>query len=245
MAPQPPPPALGGLRLGFADLTPVIWALETILDLADVPATPATSEAACATPEPQRIYALDGLRLEARITPLRPGGDAQRPHRADTLLWQSPDIAGQRQHLKRLGLCALDSADLDGPECLRLEAIETGACAAEWHTAVSAAPSAPFLGLVGIELRVRAPERTASHWAALLDAELGRDRGGAPVLRAWPAALHFVPAPESAGTGISALMFAAPHARRLAQRAAEQGLLVAADASWAAGGLRMRSAPPA
>lgn len=240
MAPQAPPSALRGLRLGFADLAAATLALETVLDLTG--AAP-TSTDACSAPM-QRVYALDGLRLEARAAAPRPGGDRQRPLRADTLLWQGPDVVGQRQHLKRLGLCAQDGADLGCPDCLRLEAIETGACAAEWHAAASAPAPTPTLGLVAIELRVRAPERTAAHWAALLDADLGRDRAGVPLLRSNPAALRFVPAPESAGTGIFALLFAPPQARRLAQRAAAQGLAVGADASWAAGGLRIRSALP-
>lgn len=225
---------LRGLRLGFADLAPVALDLQPILDLAEVPAAP-----------PQRVYALGGLRLETCIAAHAPGTDQQRPLLSDTLLWQGPkNIAGQRQHLKRLGLCALEGADLGCPDCLRLEAVETGVCAAEWHAPTPAPQPPPALGLVAIELRVRAPERTAAHWAALLDTALARDRSGAPLLQAAPAALRFVPAPESAATGISALLFAAPQARRLAQRAAARGLAVAADASWMAGGLHIRSALP-
>lgn len=242
MAPQAPPPALRGLRLGFADLAPAARALESILELAVVP----SASTGLTTPPAPPVYALDGLRLEALTVPARPGADLQRPLRLDALLWQHPDIAGRRQHLRRLGLCALDDADLACPDRLRLETIDTGACALEWQADASPPPALPvsLLGLVAIELRVRAPERTAGHWAALLDAPLRRDRSGTPLLHAAPAALRFVPAPESSGAGIAALVFAAPQARRLAQRAAAQGLAVAADASWAAGGLRICAAQP-
>lgn len=236
MAPQAPPPELRGLRLGFADWAAATLALESILELSGTPSSAA-----------RRVYALGGLRLEAWAEP--PGtahasAALHRPLRCDTLLWHGPDIAAQRRHLRQLGLCAPDGDDLGCPDCLRVEAIQTSACAVEWHAAQAAPRPDAALGLVAIELCVRAPERTAAHWAALLDAALARDTLGAPLLQAAPAALRFVPAAESAGTGISALMFAAPQAHRLAQRAAAQGIAVAADASWTAAGLRIRSAPP-
>lgn len=236
MAPQATPPALCGLRLGFADWGAATLALESILELCALPASGT-----------HRVYALGGLRLEALAQSTgasHTSAALHRPLRCDTLLWHGPDIAAQRRHLRQLGLCTADGDDLGGPDCLRVEAIQTSACAVEWH-AVQAAPHPDAaLGLVAIELCVRAPERTAAHWAALLDASLARDGLGAPLLQAAPAALRFVPAAESAGTGISALMFTAPQAQRLAQRAAAQGIEVAADASWKAAGLHIRSAPP-
>lgn len=239
-----PAPRLRGLRLGFADLGAAAGLLEAVLQLPPIAVDPPAAPGAPA----RRHYALAGLRVEARVQARSTVCCGPRPAWADTLQWRQDDedLAPRRHHLQRLGLSPLAGTDFGCGSYLRLETLDTGACAVEWH---AAAPGAPLPGaaqgaLLAIDLRVRAPERVAGHWAQLLDLPLARDAGGLPLLRTAPAALRFMPAGDAAGSGIDALVFSTAQAETFAHRAAAQGLQVAHDASWAIGGLQVRSAAP-
>jgi len=237
-------PALHGLRLGFAALDAAALALEQVLGLTPIPVTP---PAARGRPT-RRHYALSGLRLEARSAPAAPGGygpDDGRPASADALQWRQSDLARRRRHLATLGLAAMEGVEFGCGDCLRLEAVDTGACAVELREPQDVAPPPALPGprLAAIDLRVRAPESVAVHWARLLGVPLGRDADGAPRLEVSPMPVRFVAASAFEGAGVDALVLAGTDALAIAQRAAAHGLRVADDASWTAGGLRMRAAP--
>lgn len=237
-------PLLRGLRLGFVDLDAALRTLDAVLQWPALAVEPPAAPGAPA----RRHYALAGLRIEARAQAASLFSSGPRPARADTLQWRCArdDLAPQRLHLQRLGLSPLSGTDFGCGHYLRLETLDTAACAVEWHAAADspALPVAPEGALLAVDLRVRAPERVAGHWAQLLELPLARDANGMPLLRTAPAALRFVPAADSAGSGIDALVFAPAQAEALAQRAAAHGLPVADDASWTFGGLQVRSAAP-
>lgn len=237
-------PRLGGLRLGFADLGAAAELLETVLQLPPIAVDPPAAPGAPA----RRHYALAGLRAEARVQARSPLSGGPRPALADTLQWRQDDedLVPLRHHLQRLGLSPLAGTDFGCASYLRLETLDTGACAVEWHAGEPSAAlsAAPQHALLAIDLRVRAPERVAGHWAQLLDLPLARDASGVPLLRTAPAALRFVPAGDALGSGIDALVFSCAQAEAFAHRAASHGLPVASDASWAIGGLRVRGGAP-
>ena len=237
------PPALHGLRLGFAALEPTAAVMEQVLGLVPIPVVP---PAAAGRPA-RRHYALSGLRLEVRSTPIAPelqGLGASRPAGADVLQWRQGDLAHRRRHLATLGLAALDGAEFGCGAGLRLEAVDTGACAVELREPqdVVVAPPVPGPRLAAIDLRVRAPESVAVHWARLLGAPLGRDTDGVPRLEVGPVPVRFVPASAFEGAGVDALVLAGADARATAQRAAAHGLPVQEDGSWATAGLCVRQA---
>ncbi|WP_225783740.1 hypothetical protein [Xenophilus sp. Marseille-Q4582] len=241
-----PVPMLLGLRLGFADLGAAAEALEAVLQLPSIRVDPPAAPGAA----PRRHYALAGLRVEARVQASSPVSGGPRPALADTVQWHqdAQDLGPRRHHLQRLGLSPLAGVDFGCGSYLRLETLDTGACAVEWHAAPEARaplPPTPQAALLAIDLRVRAPERVAGHWAQLLDLPLARDAGGVPLLRTAPAALRFVPAADAAGSGIDALVFTKAQAEALAGRAAARGLQVTDDASWALEGLQVRGAAAA
>lgn len=237
-------PALHGLRLGFSALDPAAVALEQVLGLAPIPVAPPAAPGRPA----RRHYALGGLRLEARSAPAAPGlrnVDDGRPAIADALQWRQADLAHQRRHLTTLGLAALEGVEFGCGDWLRLEAVDTGACAVELREPqdVVVAPAMPGPRLAAIDLRVRAPESVAAHWARLLGVPLGRDTDGAPRLDVSPVPVRFMPASAFEGAGVDALVLAGADALAVAQRAAAHGLPVDDDGSWVAAGLRMRQAP--
>lgn len=236
MFPPTPPPQIYGLRLGFSELAPIEWALECIVGLQRL-ASPTRGPAG--TAEHPSTYALGGLQLQACAAASRAGQPEPRPRCADALWWQCAAIDPQRAHLRRLGLCALDSVHASGCEGLRLEALDTGACAIEWHVNRAAQPPGPGRDLPTLEMRVRAPERTASHWSAMVDAPLHRDKEGMPQVCLPQLTLRFLPASGAAKSGISALRFEVSQARQIAQRAAVHGLAVQDDGDWILGGLRI------
>ncbi|MDQ7957928.1 MAG: hypothetical protein RET84_18595 [Pseudomonadota bacterium] len=236
-------PALHGLRLGFAALEPAAAVMERVLGLVPIPVVP---PAAAGRPA-RRHYALGGLRLEVRSAPLAPDvrdTGAGRPAGVDALQWRQGDLAHRRRHLATLGLAALDGADFGCGAGLRLEAVDTGACAVELREPQDVALAPPVSGprLAAIDLRVRAPESVAVHWARLLGAPLGRDTDGVPRLEVGPVPVRFVPASAFDGAGVDALVLADPDALSTAQRAAAHGLPVEDDGSWIAAGLRVRQA---
>lgn len=234
-------PALHGLRLGFSALEPAAALLEQVLGLAPIPVVP---PAAAGRPA-RRHYALGGLRLEVRSASGLRGPGESRPANVDALQWRQDDLPHRRRHLATLGLAALDGAELGCGAGLRLEAVETGACAVELREPqdVVVTPPVPGPRLVAIDLRVRAPESVAVHWARLLGAPLGRDADGVPRLDVAPVPVRFVPASAFEGAGVDALVLAGADARATAQRAAAHGLPVEGDGSWIAAGLRVRHSP--
>lgn len=237
-------PALHGLRLGFSALGPAAAAFEQVLGLEPIPVTPPV---AAGRPARQH-YALGGLRLEARSAPAAPGlrgPEEGRPASADALQWRQSDLELQRRHLATLGLVALDGAEFGCGGWLRLEAVDTGACAVELREPQDVAVPPTMAGpqLIAIDLRVRAPESVAAHWARLLGVPLGRDSDGAPRLEVSPVPVRFVPASAFEGAGVDALVLAGTDALATAQRAAAYGLPVHEDGSWVAAGLRVRQAP--
>jgi hypothetical protein len=237
-------PALHGLRLGFAALEPAAVVMERVLGLVPIPVVP---PAAAGRPA-RRHYALGGLRLEVRSASTAPDwqhAGTSRPAGVDALQWREGDLAHRRRHLATLGLEALDSAEFGCGAGLRLEAVDTGACAVELREPqdVAQAPLAPGPRLAAIDLRVRAPESVAVHWARLLGAPLGRDADGVPRLDVTPVPVRFVPASAFEGAGVDALVLAAADAEATAQRAVAHGLPMQDDGSWVAAGLRVRPAP--
>ncbi|MBS0429039.1 MAG: hypothetical protein JSR41_17310 [Proteobacteria bacterium] len=236
-------PALHGLRLGFSALEPAAALLEQVLGLLPIPVVP---PAAAGRPA-RRHYALGGLRVEVRSAPVAPawqGPETSRPAGVDALQWRQGDLAHRRRHLATLGVAALDGAEFGCSTGLRLEAVDTGACAVELREPqdVAAAPAAAGPRLAAIDLRVRAPESVAVHWARLLGAPLGRDTDGVPRLDVAPVPVRFVAASAFEGAGVDALVLASADARATAQRAAAHGVPVEDDGSWIAAGLRVRQA---
>lgn len=232
------------MRLGFAALEAAAVVMERVLGLAPIPVVPLPA----AGRPPRRHYALGGLRLEVRSAPLAPDvrdTETSRPAAVDALQWRQGDLAHRRRHLATLGLAALDGAEFGCGAGLRLEAVDTGACAVELREPqdVAVAPPMPGPRLAAIDLRVRAPESVAVHWARLLGAPLGRDTDGVPRLEAGPVPVRFVPASAFDGAGVDALLLADADAQATARRAAAHGLPVQDDGSWIAAGLRVRQAP--
>lgn len=132
---------------------------------------------------------------------------------ATTLYWQVDDLEVQRLHLRHISVDVLDDASTDNASCLRIEAVDTGACIVEFHERCTTASdetaiaAAAVSRLVGIGLQVRAPERVAAHWGRIFQLPVQREAGGTPCLQAGDITLRFMPSAADA-IGLQALSFA-------------------------------------
>jgi hypothetical protein len=162
MAGLPLTPRLRGLRLAVADSAAALALFEHVFAL--------SPDHGDGTHAPR--LRLGGAWLELRDAP------------GDTLALQCGDLARQRTHLQRLGIEPLDGAALGCTPCLRLEAVDTGACAVDLQQAPQpikdTAPSPARL--CALTLSVRSPERVALHWAQLFHAQPARDPQGLPAV---------------------------------------------------------------
>ena len=135
-------PRLRGLRLAVSDGAAALALFERMLAL--------SPDRGDGTRSP-RLH-LGSSWLELRDAP------------GDTLALQCSDLARQRTHLQRLGIEALDGAALGCTPCLRLEAVDTGACAVDLQEAPPAAQDTTArdaVRLLALTLSVRSPERVA------------------------------------------------------------------------------------
>lgn len=156
-------PRLRGLRLAVSDGAAALALFERMLAL--------SPDRGDGTRSP-RLH-LGGSWLELRDAP------------GDTLALQCSDLARQRTHLQRLGIEALDGAALGCTPCLRLEAVDTGACAVDLQEAPPAAQDTTArdaVRLLALTLSVRSPERVALHWAQLFHAQPARNPQGLPAV---------------------------------------------------------------
>jgi hypothetical protein len=168
MAGLPLTPRLRGLRLAFADRA----------DRADSAAALALFE---------RVFALSPDHGDGTHGPRLPLGGPWlelRDAPGDTLALQCGDLARQRTHLQRLGIEPLDGAALGCTPCLRLEAVDTGACAVDLQQAPPPMEDTArgAARLCGLTLSVRSPERVALHWAQLFHAQPARNPQGLPAV---------------------------------------------------------------
>jgi hypothetical protein len=146
------------------------------------------------------------------------------------------DLDAQRTHLQRLGIEALDGLALGCTPCLRLDAMDTGACTVDLreHSPENDRPSSDCIArLCGLELAVRAPERVALHWTRLFRSQPCRDADGVPSLKLGPFSLRFASAPDGR-TGVTALDFATTALDALVRNASSQGFSVQGEAQHAA-----------
>lgn len=165
----------------------------------------------------------------------------------DALDLRCDDLDTRRSHLRRLGIEALDGAALGCASILRLDAIETGACAVDLREDAASSREgtrAPDAGarLCALELAVRAPERIALHWAQMFNAPTSRSGGGLPTLAFDGFELCFAP-PAEGRLGVAALEFATSDVNAWANRASTQGFAVdngADHAAFAALGVAFR-----
>lgn len=160
-------------------------------------------------------FHLDQQWIEVNVTP------------GDGLDLRCDDLDTRRNHLRRLGIEALDGAAPGCASILRLDAIDTGACTVdlgENAMAPAAVPSAPGMRarLCALELAVRAPERVALHWAQMFNAPTSRNGHGLPTLALDGFDLCFSP-PAEGRLGVTALEFATSALDAWANRAAAQG----------------------
>jgi hypothetical protein len=190
MASPPLTPYLHGLRLAVTDGAAALALFERVF--AAPLAEPASPRDTARWPRLQ----LGGPWLELRATP------------GDTLDLRCEDLARQRTHLQRLGIEPIDGMALGCTPCLRLEAVDTGACTVDLREAApaSAHDTTPTRGvrLCSLTLSVRSPERVALHWAQLFHAPSGRDAHGLPALALGRFDLRFALASDgfSAVTGL-------------------------------------------
>lgn len=153
----------------------------------------------------------------------------------NTLDLRCEDLDAQRTHLQRLGIEALDGSLLGCTPSLRLDAMDTGACAVDLreNAPLPGRPEAGSTRLSGLELSVRAPERVALHWSQLFHARPCRDGDGVPSLRLAGFSLRFASAADG-HTGVSALDFETTAFEALLRNASLQGFRVRSEAQCAA-----------
>ncbi|MDM0075980.1 hypothetical protein QTH90_16365 [Variovorax sp. J2P1-59] len=187
----------------------------------------------------ERVFGAPAMRAESSGGPrflfddqwieMRAAHDAAVDLRCD-------DLDAQRTHLQRLGIEALDGSALGCTPCLRLDAMDTGACTVDLreHSLVNDRPSGDCIArLCGLELAVRAPERVALHWTQLFHAQPCRDADGVPSLKLGPFSLRFASAPDGR-TGVTALDFVTTAFDALVRNASSQGFNVQGEARHAA-----------
>lgn len=182
-------PRFRGLRLAVFDVNAAAPVLQTLLG------------------DPTSLHAAQAPRflLDEQWIELR-----HAPH--STLELHCDALDTQRTHLHRLGIETLDGSTLGCTPCLRLDAMETGACMVDLRESNPAdAPDPNSLArLCGLTLAVRAPERVALHWAQLFHAPALRAADGLPALALGRLTLRFALARDGLGN-VTALDFATPH----------------------------------
>ena len=162
----------------------------------------------------------------------------------DAVHWQCSDLLQQRRHLERMRINVADAQQSEGVRCLRIEPIDTGACAIvlldEFEAAAShsTAPDIPTR-LLGMEMSVRAPERVAVHWAQML--QLSNERSdGVPCVRSSDVVLRFRQI-ETEGDSMWSLDFATAQLAATCVRAYAHGFTMdAACTGFYAMGLHFR-----
>ncbi|MDM0110350.1 hypothetical protein QTH97_36070 [Variovorax sp. J22R24] len=211
------PARFRGLKVGVADDQAAASVFERIFGAQVAPASSGDSRRGSR-------FLFDDLWVELRAAS------------SDTLDLRCDDLDTQRTHLQQLGIEALDGSALGCKPCLRVDAMDTGACTVDLRENAPQQDRASadcMARLCGLELAVRAPERVALHWTQLFHARPFRDEDGVPSLRLGDFRLRFNSAPDGV-TGVTALDFATSAFEALVRNASSQGFSVGIEAHHAA-----------
>lgn len=218
MPPVLAPPRFRGLRVAVSDDEAAASVFGRVLG------APAGAPASSGDPQRGSRFLFDDQWIEIRAAS------------SNTLDLRCDDLDKQRTHLQRLGIEALDGSALGCAPCLRVDAMDTGACTVDLRDNAPQQDRASvdcIARLCGLELAVRAPERVALHWTQLFHAQPFRDEDGVPSLRLDRFSLRFASAADGR-IGVTALDFATTAFEALVRNASSQGFSVRSEAHHAA-----------
>lgn len=188
----------------------------------------------------------------------RPGGGGY------IVVTDCADLPRRRAHVDRLGLRVVTDLELPGFRTLQLHPRDTGGCMLEFNTTEGGGatdgaylPAGPAWqdavrterigAIAAVELRARAPERMAAHWAQICEAPVSRDAAGTPQLDLGGTWLRFAVCGDDDAEGVAGVDLVANDAAAVLASARELGLPVDAAAGslqWLSIAFRLVGAPP-